>query len=108
MPSPGEFYSLYLLRRAQGHGFGRALMATMAADLLDQGFGSAHLWMLNGNHPAAGFYAALGGRIVHTRGFSEGDWHGTDTAYAWDDLTRLLPAPPGHAASTGDNPPRLR
>jgi ribosomal protein S18 acetylase RimI-like enzyme len=100
MPYAGEFYAIYLLRRAQGGGLGRALMAAMAGDLLAQGMAAANLWVLDGNHLASGFYAALGGRVVHQRAFRERGWEGRDTAYAWDDLTHLLP---GHVASAGDS-----
>jgi len=106
MPYPGEFYAIYLLRHAQGQGLGRALMAAMAADLLDQGMAAANLWVLEGNAAATAFYTALGGRPVHSRTFTEGAWRGRDTAFAWDDLSRLLAALPGHAASAGDSPHR--
>lgn len=105
MPCPGEFYSIYLLKRAQGSGLGRALMAAMAADLLEQGLRSANLWMLDGNAAAGRFYTALGGRRAGGRSFVEGAWHGHDTAFVWDDLSRLLPTPPGHAASAEDTLP---
>ena len=55
---------------------------------------------------ATAFYTALGGRPVHSRTFTEGAWRGRDTAFAWDDLSRLLAALPGHAASAGDSPHR--
>lgn len=100
MRCPGEFHALYLLRAAQGRGFGRVLMAAMAADLLDQGFASANLWVLEGNERAMRFYAALGGREVHRRDFESRGWQGRDIAYAWHDLSPLLA---GHAASAGDS-----
>lgn len=100
MPYPGEFHAIYLLHRAQGRGFGRTLMAAMAGDLRARGLHAANLWVLDGNAPAIAFYAALGGRVVHRRSFAQGGWQGRDIAYAWDDLSLLLP---GHAASAGDS-----
>ena len=75
LPYSGEILALYVLRRAQRLGIGRALMATSAGDLLSRGHVSAMLWVLEANTPARCFYASLGGREV-----PEGNSSATDSA----------------------------
>ncbi len=59
---PGELYAIYLLRKAQGRGLGRALMA--------RALGPAPrpftVLVLETNTGAHGFYEALGGRHLAT------------------------------------------
>ena len=57
----GELYSLYLLEEALGMGLGRALVATVLAEL--RGAERVIVWVL-GVNPARGFYERLGGRLV--------------------------------------------
>ena len=90
LPQAAEINAIYLLQAAKRQGFGRALMRATAQALLARGLGSASLWVLDGNTGADRFYAALGGRVALRRAFPEpAEWPGTETAYAWDDLTPL-------------------
>ena len=86
----GEFYALYVLRRAQRRGVGRVLMAAMARDRLADGHPSASLWVLETNDPARRFYAALGGREVTRRDQERQGFGAVGIAYGWDDLAVLL------------------
>ena len=86
----GEIWAIYLLRRAQRRGLGRALMACMARALLDEGKHSASLWVMAGNAPARCFYAALGGRELLRRIMAERGWDLDEIAYGWDRLEALL------------------
>jgi GNAT superfamily N-acetyltransferase len=85
-PSEGDVFTLYLIQSAQGMGFGRRLLASMARVLAAQGAASLRLWVLNGNHSARGFYAHMGGRPSEERAVS--GWGGglKETAYRWDDI----------------------
>lgn len=57
----GEFYAIYLLRRAQGRGLGRALFRAVEP-------GAAFTCcVVAGNDPACRFYGAMGGRLLLTR-----------------------------------------
>lgn len=58
--------NLHVLPGRRSGGVGRALMAAAADCLLRQGRRSAHLWVLEQNHRATAFYAALGG-VAGTR-----------------------------------------
>lgn len=84
-----EVSSLYVLRRAQWRGFGRALVHAASADMRQAGFGSAGAWVLDGNAPARRFYETLGGRVCATRQDQREGWIAHETAYGWDSLATL-------------------
>jgi ribosomal protein S18 acetylase RimI-like enzyme len=86
----GEIGALYILRRAQRRGLGRALMAAMAHALAGTGRRSAALWVLHSNLPAQRFYEALGGRMVADRTRTRDEWALHEIAYAWDDVSTLF------------------
>jgi GNAT superfamily N-acetyltransferase len=56
----GELYAIYLLRAAQGHGFGRLLLDQAAKGLKAAGFSGMSLWVLALN-PTRDFYRHMGG-----------------------------------------------
>ena len=56
----GELLALYVDPDRWGQGIGAALVAAARARLLDLGFRSAALWMMDANQRAARFYAADG------------------------------------------------
>jgi GNAT superfamily N-acetyltransferase len=56
-----ELYAIYLLRRAQGRGLGRALFRAV------QPGAAFTCCVVVGNDPACRFYGAMGGRILLTR-----------------------------------------
>jgi ribosomal protein S18 acetylase RimI-like enzyme len=86
----GEFYGIYVLRRAQGCGLGRSLMQAMAQSLRDDGRKSANVWVAARNIPARQFYAALGGRFAAVSSDVLGGVVVDAVAYGWDDLQPLL------------------
>ena len=90
LPYSGEISALYVLRRAQRRGLGRALMASMAQALARSGRHNAALWVLHDNLPAQRFYAALSGRMVAERTRTRDEWTLREFAYAWDDVATLL------------------
>jgi GNAT superfamily N-acetyltransferase len=51
---------LYVTPELRGHGFGRALLAELAALCVERGYGRLEWWVLDWNEPALGFYGALG------------------------------------------------
>ncbi|MGO8955897.1 MAG: N-acetyltransferase family protein [Streptosporangiaceae bacterium] len=53
---------LYVTPQARGHGYGRALLAELAALCVQRGYGRLEWWVLDWNAPALGFYASLGAR----------------------------------------------
>lgn len=85
----GEFYAVYVLRRAQGRGLGRLLMQAMARRLRGDGRTSANVWVAARNIAACQFYAALGGRFVAVSTDVMGGAVIDAVAYGWDDLSKL-------------------
>jgi ribosomal protein S18 acetylase RimI-like enzyme len=89
---PVEFWGLYLLRRAQRRGIGRALMGAMAKHLIAHGFSCASVWVFRDNPDARLFYEALEGEKTGI----DGEWAVlgvtlADMSYGWRDLSKLAP-----------------
>jgi GNAT superfamily N-acetyltransferase len=59
----GQLYAIHLDPAAQGRGIGRALMADALATMRGNGWGSAVLWVLDGNAHARRFYERGGWRL---------------------------------------------
>jgi GNAT superfamily N-acetyltransferase len=51
---------LYVRPELRGHGYGRQLLAALAALCVERGYGRLQWWVLDWNEPAIGFYRALG------------------------------------------------
>ncbi|GAA1873058.1 GNAT family N-acetyltransferase [Asanoa iriomotensis] len=58
----GQLYAIHLDPATQGRGFGRALMADALDTMRDNRWGSAVLWVLDGNAHARRFYERGGWR----------------------------------------------
>ena len=59
----GEIFALYIIRKYQGHGYGRELFMASTEELHKQGFDRLLVRCLKGN-PANGFYVRMGGTYV--------------------------------------------
>jgi L-amino acid N-acyltransferase YncA len=90
----GEMWSIYLLRRAQRRGIGRALMADAARHLLATGIHTMAVWVMAGNVDAVAFYGALGGRALLRRSVQRPTWVLDEIAFGWDRLDPLVGATP--------------
>jgi ribosomal protein S18 acetylase RimI-like enzyme len=87
----GELYALYLVKQAQGRGWGRALMGQVAAHLVGQGMSSMLVWVLRDNVAGRGFYERLGGvrigeHLLVFEGISV-----PEVSYGWRDAHVLVP-----------------
>ena len=87
----GEIGAIYVLRSHQRSGVGSALMRLMAQNLVVRGRTAAILWVLRENVSARAFYERLGGAPAGERADEQWGARVTETAYAWSDLSRLLP-----------------
>ncbi|MBM3563093.1 MAG: GNAT family N-acetyltransferase [Alphaproteobacteria bacterium] len=86
----GEIASIYLLRRVQGQGLGRSLMARLAEHLMSVGCASAAVWVLRDAAKARGFYEALGATPLGVEGVWEVEGAVLpDLAYGWRDIRPL-------------------
>ncbi len=85
----GELYGIYLLKEYQGQGIGRALVAKIAEWLINRGYNSMLVWVLDDN-PSRHFYEALGGQFVSRKKIDIGGASLEEVSYGWHDLRRLL------------------
>lgn len=83
-PFTGELYALYLIKAAQGHGLGRALLTTAARQLREAGHRAWMCWVLADN-PARHFYAALGGRPFREKPIEIGGRCLIEVAFGWQE-----------------------
>ncbi len=81
----GELYAIYLLAEHQGQGIGRALMQAVVRYLLDHGYTTMLIWVLEGN-PACKFYESMGGVYVSSKPIEIGGAQLTELSYGWDDI----------------------
>ena len=51
---------LYVRPRFRGHGYGKQLLARLARECVDRGFGRLEWWVLDWNEPALEVYRAIG------------------------------------------------
>jgi len=80
-----EVYSLYLLKEAQGRGYGRGLMMRMIEYFRDQGYRSMLVWVLEEN-PAVHFYKKMGGRFLRRDELQICEESVKELCLKWDDL----------------------
>jgi GNAT superfamily N-acetyltransferase len=86
LPYVGKVYTLYVHPDYRAKGIGTRLLVALFRRLLENGLGSALVWVLADN-PARFFYQAMGGTQVAVR--TERLWGGRrlkETAYGWRDL----------------------
>jgi GNAT superfamily N-acetyltransferase len=92
---PVEFSTLYLLRRAQRRGLGRAMMGAMAKHLIAEGYSRASGWVFRDYPPARRFHEALGAK----RTGIDGEWTIlgvtlADISYGYRDISKLAAGAP--------------
>lgn len=85
-----EMYAIYVLKEAQGKGIGRALVGTLAASLLANGYTDMIVWVLEQN-PAVSFYEKLGARRLSGKEIEIGGALLSELALGWSDLRRMVP-----------------
>jgi len=81
-----EITTLYVLKRAQGEGVGRALMTGLARTLAAKDARSLVIWVLRDNLRARGFYEAMGGVVAGERMERVGGWSVPSVGYRWEDI----------------------
>ncbi len=83
-----ELYTLYLLKEVQGRGIGKALLRTLGEALIERGYESMLVWVLEQN-PAVRFYKSAGAQYVMTKQIEIGGIELSELAFGWPDLTIL-------------------
>lgn len=82
----GELYAIYVLDRAQRHGFGRELVRATVAGLRELRLGDMIIWVLRDNSTARAFYERLGGVYVRTQPITIGTATLEEVSYGWQRL----------------------
>lgn len=80
----GELFVLYVLRRHQRRGIGRALFDASRLELAVRGLASTVVWVLAAN-PARGFYEHLGGVEMAENELQVAGVRVREVAYVWPD-----------------------
>ena len=86
-----EVYTLYVLPKHQGRRLGTWLVSAACDRLLQQGYESLVIWVLDGN-PARGFYESLGGARAAARTVRLSGGSAREVSYEWRDLHRIAAA----------------
>ena len=89
----GELYAIYLLQEHQNRGLGRHLVSAVAQRLLDDGFSSMLVWVLEDNRRACRFYESLGGEWVGRKTVAIGGADLEEVSYGWRDIADLVVGP---------------
>jgi GNAT superfamily N-acetyltransferase len=89
-PGEGEVHTLYILRKAQGGGVGRALLQGAARVLEADGMRSLAISVLRDNHKARGFYARMGGIAEAARPERGPGGVLHEVYYVWPDIAALI------------------
>ncbi|TCI42952.1 MULTISPECIES: GNAT family N-acetyltransferase [unclassified Exiguobacterium] len=85
----GELYSIYLLQHYQYQGLGKLLFDAVALELVNEGFSSLKVFVLDQN-PSRLFYEALGGKEIEVTSV---EIHGIDyreIVYGWENIGTKL------------------
>jgi GNAT superfamily N-acetyltransferase len=85
----GELGAIYLLASHQKRGAGAALTRRIAGALVERGFRSMVVWVLEAN-PSRGFYERMGGALVAEQGIEIGGVTLPEVAYGWKDLSAFV------------------
>jgi ribosomal protein S18 acetylase RimI-like enzyme len=85
-----EITTLYVVRRAQGHGLGRELVRGLARVFAANGATSLMISVLRDNIPARGFYEHLGGKGEAPRREPGPGGVTYEVSYRWPDIRALF------------------
>jgi GNAT superfamily N-acetyltransferase len=80
-----ELYALYLLKEVQGRGIGRALLGAVITALVQKGYKSMLVWVLEQN-PAVRFYERAGAQYITSKQIEIGSVQLPEAALGWPDL----------------------
>ncbi|WP_332262475.1 GNAT family N-acetyltransferase [Paenibacillus sp. GSMTC-2017] len=80
-----EVYALYLLKEAQGNGYGRLLFNALAEALRAENYNSIMTWVLEDN-PSLGFYKRIGAKEIMSKSIQIGSKDLVEIAVGWKQL----------------------
>lgn len=86
----GELSAIYLLKEYQGKGIGRSLARPVISRLIELGFESMLVLVLEDNK-AKYFYEALGGKVIDRLEIEIAGRKLNELVYGWEDINRVIP-----------------
>ena len=89
LPYEGEVYSIYIMEEYQNKGLGTTLMKEAVKFLVDLGFKTMIIWVLEGNKQASQFYEKLGGLVKERKMHNIEDREYPINGYVWEDITKF-------------------
>jgi ribosomal protein S18 acetylase RimI-like enzyme len=84
----GEIYAIYLLKEAQGKGYGTKLVKALVDDFQRERIRSMVVWVLADN-PSRRFYERLGGEKIAEEVVDIGGKKLTEWCYSWKNIEHL-------------------
>ncbi|MBA2874248.1 GNAT family N-acetyltransferase [Thermaerobacillus caldiproteolyticus] len=84
----GEIYAIYLLKEAQGKGYGTKLLEALVRDFRSDGICSMVVWVLADN-PSRQFYERLGGKKIAEEVINIGGKELNEWCYGWRSIECL-------------------
>ncbi|MFW9852014.1 MAG: GNAT family N-acetyltransferase [Candidatus Thorarchaeota archaeon] len=90
LPYQGEVYSIYIIKEYQSKGLGTTLMKEAVKFLVNLGFKTMIVWVLEGNEQASQFYEKLGGFLKERKMHDYGGQEFPINGYVWDDISKIL------------------
>ncbi len=88
-PNTGEIYSIYLLNKVKGEGYGKILFLNNVKELNKMGFKDMVIGCLKPN-PSNNFYLHMGGRLIDTYLRKTGNQEIPENVYLFTDINNLL------------------
>ncbi len=88
-PNTGEIYSIYLLNKVKGQGYGKILFLNNVQELINMGFNNMVIGCLKDN-PSNSFYIHMGGQLINTYLRRTGNQDIPENVYLFTDIQNLL------------------
>ena len=85
-----EILALYLLPEYYRQGVGKALMQKAVSCILEDGFSSLCLWVLEKNTRGKNFYEAMGGQRIGKQMIEIGGCQHKEICFGWRDIKEIL------------------
>lgn len=85
----GEIFAIYILKKYQGKGIGKALVKPVIDEIKEMGLNSMLVLVLKDNTSRL-FYESLGGRKIDTVEVEIGGMKFSELVYGWEDIRNIF------------------
>lgn len=88
-PNTGEIYSIYLLNKVKGKGYGKILFLNNVQELIKMGYNNMVIGCLKPN-PSNSFYSHMGGKLINTYLRKTGNKEIPENVYYFSNIQNLI------------------